>query len=104
MGVDLAPIVNASAHAVAKAMKDVCDAIGTQTSYDPVEVGHFTEAGSYQGGVDPAERRELTFTLATDLHFYWRRDGKSNTSHTNMAEKLKSCAYPGGEEVRHAKR
>ena len=38
-------------------------------TYDPVQVGKFIDAGSFQGGVDPAERRELTFTLATDSTF-----------------------------------
>ena len=69
-------------------MKDLCDAIGIQTTYDPVQVGKFIEAGSYQGGVDPADRRELTFTLATDSTFYWKQGGKSNSSHINMAERI----------------
>ena len=86
MGVDLTSIADASAHAVGKVLKGLCDAIGSQTSYDPVQVGKFLEAGSYQSGVDPAGRRELTFTLATDSTFYWKQGGKSNTSHIDMAE------------------
>ena len=75
MGVDLSSVVDASAHAVGKDMKDLCDAIGIQTTYDPVQVGTFIEAGSFQGGVDPAVRRELTFTLATDSTFFGRQGG-----------------------------
>ena len=69
-------------------MKDVCDALGIQTSYGPVHVGEFIQAGTYLGGVDPADRRALTFTLATDSYFYWKPGGKSNTSRISMAEKI----------------
>ena len=77
MGVDLSSVVDASAHAVGKDMKDLCDAIGIQTTYDPVQVGKSIEAGSFQGGVDPAATRELTFTLATDSTSVGRRVGRT---------------------------
>ena len=50
MGVDLTSMVDAPAHAVGKEMKALCDAIGFQTSYDPVQVGKCIEACSYQCG------------------------------------------------------
>ena len=71
MGVDLSSVVDASAHAAGKDVKDLGDAIGVQTTYDPVQVGECIEAGSFQGGVDPAGRRELTFALATDSTLCW---------------------------------
>ena len=70
MGGTLTTAVDSSAHAVGKDIKDLRDAIGVQTTYGPVQVGKFIEAGSFQGGVDPAASRELTFTLATDSTFF----------------------------------
>jgi hypothetical protein len=70
MGVDLTSVVDASAHAVGKETQDLCDAIGVQTTYDPMQVGKFIESGNIQGGADPAVRRDLTFTAASDSTFF----------------------------------
>ena len=50
MGVDLTSVVDSSAHAVGKEVKDLWGATGVQTTYDHVQVGTFIEAGSFQGG------------------------------------------------------
>ena len=51
-------------------IKELCELIGAQTSYDPAQVGKYIESGDLQGGVDPAVDRELVFTLATDSTFF----------------------------------
>ena len=77
--------VETTAQALGSEINEFCEPIGVQTTYDPVQVGKFIEAGDFQGGVDPAVNRELIFTLATDSTFFWRSEGKSSSLRVNTA-------------------
>ena len=76
MGVSLTSVVETTAQALGQEIRGLCEPIGVQTTYDPIHVGKFKEAGDFQGGADPAVNRELTFTLANDSTFFWRSGGK----------------------------
>ena len=60
------------------------------------------EAGCYQGGVDPAVGRELTFALATDSTFVWKSGGAKNISHISMADKIAADLAQTQKHVQHA--
>ena len=105
MGVDLTSVVDPFAHAGGKDMQDLCGAIGTQTIYDPTQVGKFIASGHVQAGVEPARERAFTSTLATDSTFFLKQGGTSNTSHIDMASGVATALTAEGTtfDMRSAK-
>ena len=88
MGISLTSVVETTAQALGKEINGLCESIGAQTTYDPIQVGTFIDAGDFQGGVDPAATRELTFTLATGSTLLWRSGGKKSSTCINMAKEV----------------
>ena len=64
----------------------MCELIGIQPLYDPVQVGAYIESGDIQGGVDPTADREFALALATDSTFPWKEGGRKSAVRISMAE------------------
>ena len=76
MGINRISAVDATSLAVGREVKDLCEIIGIQPLYNPVQVGPCIESGDIQSGVDPTEDRKLAFALAIDSTFFWGGWGK----------------------------
>ena len=88
MDINLSSVVDATAIAVGREVNELRELTGTQTSYDPTQVGKYIEPGDIQGGVDPAEDRTLTFARVTDSTSLWRSGGLKSSMRNNMAEAI----------------